>query len=123
MSGFTSPQQVVIFSKTYCPYCVKAKQAIGSVMDMSNVVVVELDKRPDGDAIQDYLLSITGGRSVPRVFIVCLIAPLASSHPLRRVASLSEGATTPPACEPAANWKPSSKRPAPSDTFRNANCN
>lgn len=64
------PTQVVIFSKTYCPYCVKAKQAVGSVMDMSNVVVVELDKRPDGDAIQDYLLSITGGRSVPRVFIV-----------------------------------------------------
>lgn len=64
------PMQVVIFSKTYCPYCVKAKQAVGSVMDMSNVVVVELDKRPDGDAIQDYLLSITGGRSVPRVFIV-----------------------------------------------------
>ena len=30
---------------------------------------MELDERDDGNAIQDYLLQITGGRSVPRVFI------------------------------------------------------
>ena len=30
---------------------------------------VQLDQRSDGDAIQDYLLKLTGGRSVPRVFI------------------------------------------------------
>ena len=29
----------------------------------------QLDERPDGDAVQDALLEITGGRSVPRVFI------------------------------------------------------
>ena len=31
--------------------------------------MIELDERSDGDAIQDYLLKLTGGRSVPRVFI------------------------------------------------------
>jgi len=31
--------------------------------------VMELDKTPDGPAIQDIMLSMTGGRSVPRVFI------------------------------------------------------
>ena len=31
--------------------------------------VPQLDERPDGDEIQDALLEITGGRSVPRVFI------------------------------------------------------
>ena len=31
--------------------------------------VMELDTTPDGPAIQDIMLSMTGGRSVPRVFI------------------------------------------------------
>ena len=30
---------------------------------------MELDQRPDCSEIQDYLLEVTGGRSVPRVFI------------------------------------------------------
>lgn len=31
--------------------------------------VIELDQRADGAAIQDYMLELTGGRTVPRVFI------------------------------------------------------
>ncbi|KAJ1475964.1 hypothetical protein T484DRAFT_1826512 [Baffinella frigidus] len=31
--------------------------------------VVELDTRADGSEIQDIMLGITGGRSVPRVFV------------------------------------------------------
>jgi len=31
--------------------------------------LMELDNRDDGGAIQDALLAITGGRTVPRVFI------------------------------------------------------
>ncbi len=72
LASLPSSPQVVIFSKTYCPYCAKAKQAIGSLLDLNAVVIIELDKRPDGNAIQDYLLELTGGRSVPRVFIVCI---------------------------------------------------
>ena len=30
---------------------------------------VELDERPDGADLQDYLLRLTGGRTVPRVFV------------------------------------------------------
>ncbi len=30
---------------------------------------VQLDERQDGEAIQDYLNQLTGGRSVPRVFV------------------------------------------------------
>lgn len=33
------------------------------------VICAQLDQRSDGDKIQDYLLQLTGGRSVPRVFI------------------------------------------------------
>lgn len=61
--------KVVIFSKSYCPFCAKAKRALGSVLDSSKITVLELDQRDDGAAIQDELASLTGGRSVPRVFI------------------------------------------------------
>ncbi|KAI8463439.1 MAG: thioredoxin-like protein [Monoraphidium minutum] len=60
-------EKVVVFSKTYCPYCVKAKKALNQFT--TKYAVIELDQRGDGDAIQDALLEVTGGRSVPRVFI------------------------------------------------------
>ncbi|KAF4671217.1 hypothetical protein FOL47_001663 [Perkinsus chesapeaki] len=59
--------KVVVFSKSYCPFCTKAKKALSSVG--ADYKAIELDGRKDCDSIQDYLLSITGGRSVPRVFI------------------------------------------------------
>lgn len=33
---------MVIFSKSYCPFCAKAKRALGSVIDMSKVTVLEV---------------------------------------------------------------------------------
>ena len=35
----------------------------------SQLAVLQLDQNDDGDSIQDYLLQLTGGRSVPRVFV------------------------------------------------------
>lgn len=61
--------KVMVFSKTYCPYCHKAKRALQSVLPQDKIVVMELDTRNDTDAIQTYLAELTGGRSVPRVFI------------------------------------------------------
>ena len=59
--------KVMIFSKSACPFCSKAKKAMDG-LDMK-YEVMELDKREDGQAIQDIMLGMTGGRSVPRVFI------------------------------------------------------
>ena len=59
--------KVMIFSKSTCPFCSKAKKAMDG-LDMK-YEVMELDKREDGQAIQDIMLGMTGGRSVPRVFI------------------------------------------------------
>uniref|UniRef100_A0AC35F0L6 Glutaredoxin domain-containing protein n=1 Tax=Panagrolaimus sp. PS1159 TaxID=55785 RepID=A0AC35F0L6_9BILA len=62
--------KVAVFSKSYCPYCTKAKDALGKFkIPSDNYYCVELDKRDDCDEIQNYLQSITGARSVPRVFI------------------------------------------------------
>ncbi|KXZ53150.1 hypothetical protein GPECTOR_7g1042 [Gonium pectorale] len=61
--------KVMVYSKSYCPYCIKAKTALNQFIKPSQYTVVELDQRSDTDVMQDALLEITGGRSVPRVFI------------------------------------------------------
>lgn len=58
-----SSNKVVVFSKSYCPFCKKAKEALKSV-GLEDYLVIELDQRDDGDAIQDALQKITGARSV-----------------------------------------------------------
>lgn len=61
---------VVVFSKSYCPYCRNAKRALSTYRMSDNVYkIIELDGREDCDKIQDVLLQMTGARSVPRVFI------------------------------------------------------
>ncbi|EER09298.1 glutaredoxin, putative [Perkinsus marinus ATCC 50983] len=59
--------KVVLFGKSYCPYCTKAKGALASIN--ANPKVIELDQRDDCSDIQDYLGQLTGARSVPRVFV------------------------------------------------------
>eukprot|EP00287_Rhodomonas_sp_CCMP768_P012167 CAMPEP_0196728618 /NCGR_PEP_ID=MMETSP1091-20130531/9243_1 /TAXON_ID=302021 /ORGANISM="Rhodomonas sp., Strain CCMP768" /LENGTH=166 /DNA_ID=CAMNT_0042071389 /DNA_START=14 /DNA_END=514 /DNA_ORIENTATION=+ len=59
--------KVMMFSKTYCPFCTKAKTTLDNLG--VKYEVMELDKRDDGAEIQDAMVEITGGRSVPRVFI------------------------------------------------------
>lgn len=39
------------------------------ILDVISGVVPQLDHRNDGDEIQDCLAQLTGGRSVPRVFV------------------------------------------------------
>ncbi|XP_068144623.1 LOW QUALITY PROTEIN: glutaredoxin [Drosophila tropicalis] len=59
--------KVVIFSKTYCPYCSMAKEQFRKLR--VTPFVVELDLRPDGGEIQAVLGEMTGERTVPRCFI------------------------------------------------------
>lgn len=59
--------RVVVFSKTYCSFCKMAKDSLDKIG--AEYKVIELDRRNDGNAIQDHLYQITGARSVPRVFI------------------------------------------------------
>jgi glutaredoxin 3 len=58
---------VVVFSKTFCPYCTSTKKLFS---DMNvNAKIIELDKLDNGADIQSALLDITGQRTVPNVFI------------------------------------------------------
>ncbi|NXK08839.1 GLRX2 protein, partial [Herpetotheres cachinnans] len=58
---------VVIFSKSTCPYCKMAKKLFEG-MDV-NYTSVELDMNTNGSQLQDVLEQMTGGRTVPRVFV------------------------------------------------------
>ena len=59
--------QVVVFSKTYCPYCTATKQLFESMN--INAKVVELNEMDNGAEVQSALLDLTGQRTVPNVFI------------------------------------------------------
>ncbi|KAL3535449.1 hypothetical protein ACH5RR_003910 [Cinchona calisaya] len=58
---------IVIFSKSYCPYCRRAKAVFKELEQVPHVV--ELDERDDGWAIQNAVSKIVGRRTVPQVFI------------------------------------------------------
>ncbi|KAJ2077501.1 thioredoxin reductase [Coemansia sp. RSA 988] len=59
---------VMVFAKSYCPYCTRVRHELKK----NNIVfeAIDLDKREqkDGSEIQQYLLEITGQRTVPNVF-------------------------------------------------------
>jgi len=58
---------VVIFSKSFCPFCTKVKDLFNSLHIQYEVL--ELDQRADGAAIQAYLIETTGQKTVPMTFI------------------------------------------------------
>nr|XP_043618572.1 glutaredoxin [Erigeron canadensis] len=62
-----SSNPVVVFSKSYCPYCVSVKELLTGVG--SSFKVIELDLQSDGKEMQAALLEWTKQRTVPNVFI------------------------------------------------------
>ena len=62
---------VVIFSKSYCPYCRAAKSLFRDTIGISNdkLKIHELDELPNGAAIQATLKEWTGQATVPNIFI------------------------------------------------------
>ena len=59
--------QVVIFSKSYCPYCRQVKDLL--TREGIPYMVVELDLHENGAVLQRILYQSTGQRTVPSVFV------------------------------------------------------
>jgi glutaredoxin 3 len=58
-------KKVVVFSKSYCPYCTKAKKTFDKYsLSGEQYVVLEIENRDDCDHIQNYLKQLTGASSV-----------------------------------------------------------
>ena len=60
--------KVAVFSKSYCPFCTRVKDILKNA-GVGDYYLLELDQTSGGDAIQNYLQKLTGGRTVPRVFV------------------------------------------------------
>ncbi|KAB5590902.1 hypothetical protein CTheo_5654 [Ceratobasidium theobromae] len=61
--------KVVIFSKSWCPYCSRAKTTLKSRVSENDIAIFELDEMEDGTEIQNYLHGKTNQRTVPNIFI------------------------------------------------------
>ncbi|XP_041317770.1 thioredoxin reductase 3 [Pyrgilauda ruficollis] len=59
--------RVMIFSKSYCPYCNKVKELFRSLR--VEYYALELDVADDGASIQQVLAELTNQRTVPNVFV------------------------------------------------------
>jgi glutaredoxin 3 len=62
-----SNNKVVVFSKSYCPYCRRAKALFAE--SGIEAKIHELNEMDNGHEIQDALSKMTGQRTVPSVFI------------------------------------------------------
>ncbi|KAK4797812.1 hypothetical protein SAY86_030138 [Trapa natans] len=62
-----SANPVVVFSKSYCPFCKKVKKLLSELE--ANYKAVELDQEVDGGEVQAALGEWTGQKTVPNVFI------------------------------------------------------
>ena len=62
--------KVVVISKSYCPFCKKAKQVLAKYnIPNEHIAILEIESDFSCEEIQKYMQVLTGGRSVPRVFI------------------------------------------------------
>eukprot|EP01038_Epipyxis_sp_PR26KG_P016122 gene16122-21912_t len=66
-SNSIKENKVMVFSKSYCPYCKKAKGALEELNIKFGVL--ELDNMKEGADIQAELLTMTGQKTVPNIFI------------------------------------------------------
>jgi glutaredoxin 3 len=58
---------VVVYSKSYCPYCARTKTLLTELG--ATFAVVELDEVAGGSEQQDALEELTGQSTVPNVFV------------------------------------------------------
>ncbi|XP_056384103.1 LOW QUALITY PROTEIN: thioredoxin reductase 3 [Hyla sarda] len=58
---------VMVFSKSYCPYCDRVKELFTSLG--KEYFALELDQCDDGSSIQEVLHEMTGQKTVPNVFV------------------------------------------------------
>ncbi|KAJ3361494.1 hypothetical protein GGF32_007252 [Allomyces javanicus] len=67
VSKLIAENNAMVFSKSYCPYCRKAKDTLTTLGKPFHAI--ELDQIATGDLIQAHLKELTGQRTVPNIFI------------------------------------------------------
>ena len=63
-------KKVVVYSKTYCPFCAMTKNLFSEMgVPDTDMDVIELDQIDGGSELQQALTAFSGQRTVPNVFI------------------------------------------------------
>ena len=57
--------KVIIYTKSYCPYCVKAK----NLLEKKGVQYKEVDVENDANALEEMLAKSNGRKTFPQIFI------------------------------------------------------
>ena len=58
-------KKVMVFSKSGCPFCTKAKGVLNKLnLSTDDLEIWDMERHKNLGEIQDYLLELTGGRSV-----------------------------------------------------------
>ncbi|CAL9735340.1 hypothetical protein MOSE0_H03664 [Monosporozyma servazzii] len=61
---------LVMFSKSYCPFSAGLKDLLAEYFDFTPpVVIVELDKDPNGRELQEHIAQQTGRKTVPNLIV------------------------------------------------------
>ena len=60
---------IVIYSKTFCPFCKQTKEVFSNLKADPAPLIHELDTLSDGAQRQAALAEITGKKTVPNIFI------------------------------------------------------
>ena len=58
-------KKIIIYTKSYCPSCVKAKQLLKN----KNVITTEIDITNNESLIEEMLAKSQGRKTVPQIFI------------------------------------------------------
>lgn len=61
----TINKEIIIYTKSYCPYCVKAKQLLKN----KNINFTEIDITNSESLMEEMLLKASGRKTVPQIFI------------------------------------------------------
>ena len=71
VKSLIASRAVFVASKTYCPYCQRAKRTLFEELHVSpdNVTLLELDTMDGGADVQEALLELSGQRTVPNIYI------------------------------------------------------
>lgn len=70
VDALINSKALLVISKTFCPHCKRTKQVLDSYkLNPEKFKWLDIDIRSDMDTIQNQMKQITGGSSVPRVFI------------------------------------------------------
>lgn len=67
VKSLVDTNNIMVFLKSYCPYCKSTKSLLDKYS--KNYKVVELDEIDNGSVMQRALQEMTGQRTVPNVFI------------------------------------------------------